>query len=101
MTRGENVPCKESALLMEAWLGISGYRGILSGYMRFPGGSDGKESACNAGDLGSISGWGKIPWRRGWQPTSVFLPGESLWTEEPGGLHAVHGVTKSRTRLSD
>ena len=23
------------------------------------------------------------------------------WTEEPGGLHAVHGVTKSRTRLSD
>ena len=89
MTRGENVPCKESALLMEAWLGISGYRGILSGYMRFPGGSDGKESACNAGDLGSISGWGKIPWRRGWQPTSVFLPGESLWTEEPGGLQPI------------
>ena len=23
------------------------------------------------------------------------------WTEEPGGLHTVHGVTKSRTRLSD
>ena len=77
MTRGENVPCKESALLMEAWLGISGYRGILSGYMRFPGGSDGKESACNAGDLGSISGFGKIPWRRKWQPTPAFLPGES------------------------
>ena len=29
---------------------------------------------------------GKIPWRRAWQPTPVFLPGESLWTEEPGGL---------------
>ena len=28
----------------------------------------------------------KIPWRRAWQPTSVFLPGESLWTEEPGRL---------------
>ena len=26
-----------------------------------PGGSDGKESACNAGDLGSIPGWGKSP----------------------------------------
>ena len=26
----------------------------------------------------------KIPWRRAWQPTSVFLPGESSWTEEPG-----------------
>ena len=33
-----------------------------------------------------------------WQPTSVFLPGESPWTEEPDGLH---GVTKSQTRLSD
>ena len=28
----------------------------------------------------------KIPWRRAWQPTPVFLPGESPWTEEPGGL---------------
>ena len=33
---------------------------------------------------------GKIPWRRAWQPTLVFLPGESARTEEPGGLlHAV------------
>ena len=29
---------------------------------------------------------GKIPWRRAWQPTPVFLPRESPWTEEPGGL---------------
>ena len=41
----------------------------------------------------------KIPWRRAWQPTPVFLPGESPWTEEPGGL--VHGVAKSWTPLSD
>ena len=41
--------------------------------MGFPGGSDGKESACNVGDLGSISWLGKSPW----QPTPVFLPGES------------------------
>ena len=27
---------------------------------------------------------GKIPWRRAWQPTPVFLPGESPWIEEPG-----------------
>ena len=26
----------------------------------------------------------KIPWRRAWQPTSIFLPGKSPWTEEPG-----------------
>ena len=42
----------------------------------FPGGSDGKESACNAGDSGLIPG-GKIPWRKVRQPTPVFLPGES------------------------
>ena len=29
---------------------------------------------------------GKIPWRGTWQPTPVFLPGESSWTVEPGGL---------------
>ena len=34
-----------------------------------------------------FSPWvGKIPWKRAWQPTPVFLPGESPWTEEPGGL---------------
>ena len=31
---------------------------------------------------------GKIPWRRAWQPTPVFLPGESPWTEEPGELQS-------------
>ena len=30
-------------------------------HVGFPGGSDGKESACNAGDLGSISGLGTFP----------------------------------------
>ena len=56
----------------------------------FPGGSDGKGSSCNAGDLGSIPrSVGKIPWRRAWQPTPVFLPGESPWTEGPVGLQSV------------
>ena len=36
-----------------------------------------KASACNVGDLGSIPGSGRFPWRRKWQPTPVFLPGES------------------------
>ena len=39
--------------------------------MGFPGGSNGKESACNVGDLGLI------PWSRKWQPTPVFLLGKS------------------------
>ena len=48
--------------------------------MGFPGGSDGKESTCNAGDLGSIPGL---------EPTPVFLPEKSPWTEEPGGLQSM------------
>ena len=37
-----------------------------------------------------VQSWiGKIPWRRTWQPTPVFLLGESLWTEEPGGLQSM------------
>ena len=50
------------------------------------GGSDSKGSACNAGDLGSIPGLGRSPGGWAWQPTPVFLPGESPRTEEPGGL---------------
>ena len=46
----------------------------------FPGGSEVKVSACNAGDLGSVPGsspWvRKIPWGREWLPTPVFWPGE-------------------------
>ena len=42
-----------------------------------------KESAYNVGDDPWVR---KIPWRRAWQPTPVFLPGESPWTEVPGSL---------------
>ena len=43
--------------------------------MGFPGGSDGKESACNAGNLGLIPGSGKSPGEgNGWLPTPIFLP---------------------------
>ena len=54
----------------------------------FPGVSDGKESACNSGDMGSIPELGRFPWTRAWQPTLVFLPGESPGTEEPGRLQS-------------
>jgi len=42
----------------------------------FPGGSDSKDSTCNAGDLVRFLGQGG-PWRREWLPTPVFLLGES------------------------
>ena len=76
----------------------------------------GEESAYNAGDAedpGLTSGCGKIPWRRTWQPTLVFLPGESHrqrslvgyspWGHKRVGLNSatnthicLHGVPKWR-----
>ena len=60
--------------------------------MGFPGGDSGKEPAfkCRWHRSCRFDPWvGKIPWRRAWQPTLVFLPGESPWTEEPGGLQSM------------
>ena len=65
----------------------------------FPGGSEGKESACNAGDLGLIPGLGRAL-REG-----NGYPLQYSYLETPMDRGAwwavVHGVTKSRTRLSD
>ena len=46
-------------------------------FLGFSGGSDGKESVYNVGDLSSIPGWGRLPEKRKQQPTPVFLPGKS------------------------
>ena len=53
---------------------------LWKNYMGFPGGTNGKEPACQCRrhKRHGINPWiGKIPWRRAWQPTSVFLPGKS------------------------
>ena len=56
----------------------------------FPGGSDGKESACNVGDLGSVPGLGRSPGGGyGRLLQYSFLPGESPWTEMPGGVQSM------------
>ena len=59
-----------------------------------------KDPPANAGDIrDAVDPWvGEIPWRRAQQPAAIFLPGESPWTEEPGGLPSM-GVAQSRTRL--
>ena len=64
-----------------------------------PGGSEGKVSAFNAGDLGLILGWGRSPGEGNVNPLQYSclenpMDGEAWWA-------TVHGVAKSQTRLSD
>ena len=62
--------------------------------MGFPSGSDGKESSCNVGDLGSVPGLGRSPGEGNGYPlqySGLENPMECM----------VHGVAKSWTQLSD
>ena len=65
----------------------------------FPGGSDGKEPACNAGDLSSIPGLGRSPG----EVNGYSLQYSGLENSMNRGVwHAtVHGVAKSWTQLCD
>ena len=65
----------------------------------FPGGPVGEESACNAGDTGSVSGSGRSPGEGNGSP----LQYSCLENPMDGGAWqaTVHGVTKSWTQLSD
>ena len=56
--------------------------------MGFPGGSDGKESACNARDVGSIPVSGRSPGEGNGNHSSILAWGIP-WTEEPGGLQSM------------
>ena len=68
--------------------------------MSFPGSSYGKESAFNAGDLGSIPGLGRSPEKGNGKSTPVFHGWRSLgWATAWGGLQP--GVTKSWIQLSN
>ena len=65
----------------------------------FLGDLAGKESACNAGDLGSIPGSGRSPGVGSGNPVQYSclensMDGEAWWA-------TVHGVAKSQTRLSN
>ena len=67
-------------------------------HMGFPGGSDGKASVCNAGDLGLIPGLGRSPGEGNGSPLQYSylenpMDREALWA-------TVLGVAKSWTRLS-
>ena len=62
--------------------------------MGFPGGSAGKESACYVGDLSSILGLGRYPGEGNGYPLQYSGLENSMDC-------IVHGVSKSRTQLSD
>ena len=65
----------------------------------FPGDSEGKESACNAGDPGLIPGLGRSPGEGNGNPLQYSCPENPM---DGGAWQAtVHGVTKSQTWLSD
>ena len=63
-------------------------------FLGVPGGSDCKESACTAGDLGSIPGLGRTPGEGNSYPLQYSGLENSMDC-------IAHGVTNSRTRLSD
>ena len=66
--------------------------------MGFPGGSDGKESTCSAGDLGSALGW-EDALEEGMATHSSILSWR-IPMDRGAWRAAVHGVAKSQTRLS-
>ena len=70
------------------------FRVSLRTVMGFPGGSTGKESTCNVGDLSSIPGLGRSPGEGNGYPLQYSGPENSMDC-------IVQGVAKSQTRLSD
>ena len=66
----------------------------------FPGGSDGNEPACNAGDPGLIPGWERVAGERERLPTPVFSPGKSHRQRRLAG-YSPWGHKGSCPRLSD
>ena len=68
-------------------------------FLGFPGGSAGKESAHNAGDLGSVPGLGRSPGEGKGYPFQYSGLENSM--DRGAWWATVHGVTKSQTQLSD
>ena len=65
----------------------------------FPGGSDGKESACSAGDPGSTPGSGRSPGEGNGKPLQYLCLENPM--DREAWRAAVHGIAKHQARLSD
>ena len=78
--------------LRRIWMPVVNLRSVLGTMQYFPGGSDGKESACNAGDLGSVPGLRRSPGEGNGYPLQYSCLENSIgigawWT-------VVHGIVK-------
>ena len=72
---------------------------VLKVMLGFPGGSDGRGSACNAGDSGLIPGLRRYPGEGHGYPLQYSCLEESL--ERSARRDTVHEVSQNRTKLSD
>ena len=70
------------------------------GHMEFSGGSDGKASAYNAGDPGSIPGLGRSPGEGNGNPLPAFLPGKSHGLKSLAGYSSWGGKESDMTEAT-
>ena len=81
----------------------SGYYRALNHFTSFPGGTSGKEPSCQCRrhKRRGFNPWvAKIPWRRAWQPTPVFFPGESHGQRSLVGYSSWSRTDSERTEVT-
>ena len=83
--------------ILTSSVGVTQFDRSLWQTVNFSGGSEGKASACDVGDPGSVPGWGRSPGEGNGHPLRCSclenpLDKGAWWT-------AIHGVTKSQTWL--
>ena len=98
-----DTPCNGSSPPFKADSSTISQRELRTGLPKrgSPGGASGKEPTCQCRrhKRCRFDSWvRKIPWRRAWQPTPVFLPGESHGPRSLVG-YTIHRVTKSWAQL--
>ena len=82
------VPRGSMALLDFGLLVSKSVKEYMNTFLSFHGGSDGKESVCNAGDPGSALGSGRFPGEGNGYPLQYSCL-ENPMTDEPGGLQSM------------
>ena len=91
--------CRETRSLKHCTGSVTRYLHSGEKKKKKPVGSDGKESACNAGDQDSVPGLGRSPGEG--NGNSLQYPCLKNSMDRGTQRAIVHGVAKSRTQLSD